>query len=288
MLLVSSDSNLCETIKEILHTHPMDIRIVQDIDQAMEIINIENDRFSCVLFDINETFLAQKNMFHHHKIQIKVPIMAIMHDNRIDPLLREFLVDVEALILKNNLTEQLELSLDLLLSRFSKHTEYREAYEFSLNGICSHKMLYDINGNPYDCQYLHVNDAYESVTGLKREMIIGKTIRELFPSEAAQGIISEYSALLRKNRNTSQEVYFAPLDNWFSISVSGAHNALFTVFTENITERKNAQIALSGMEYHFRSIVDSGVALIWTSALDKKCDYFNLPLAAVYRKKTRG
>jgi len=277
MLLVSSDSNLCETIKTILKTRLIEVQVVKDIRQAMELFDAEPDRFSCVLCDIDDNFIAQHDTYHHHKFHKNVPLLAILHENKLDPLLKEILVDASSLVFKNNLAEQLEISLDILLSRVTKYIEYQVAYEFSLNGICSHKMLYDINGNPFDCQYLHVNNAYESVTGLKREMIIGHTIRDIFPADAAQGIIDEYSSMLMENRTINQEVFFEPLDNWFSISVSEAQNDIFTVFVENITERKNAQVALAHMEDHFRSIVDSGVALIWTAGLDKQCDYFNRP-----------
>lgn len=41
--------------------------------------------------------------------------------------------------------------------------------------------------------------------------------------------------------------------------------------------RKEAENALRESEIHFRTLADSGQALIWTSGLDKKCNYFNQP-----------
>lgn len=41
--------------------------------------------------------------------------------------------------------------------------------------------------------------------------------------------------------------------------------------------RKKAEETMRESELHFRTLADSGQALIWTSGLDKKCNYFNQP-----------
>ncbi len=45
----------------------------------------------------------------------------------------------------------------------------------------------------------------------------------------------------------------------------------------DINERKLAEAALRESEQYFRTLADGGSALIWTSGLDKGCDYFNQP-----------
>ncbi|MFA6671020.1 MAG: PAS domain S-box protein [Methanoculleus sp.] len=49
---------------------------------------------------------------------------------------------------------------------------------------------------------------------------------------------------------------------------------------QDITDQKEAEEALRESELHFRTLADSGQALIWTSGLDAKCDYFNEPWLA--------
>jgi len=46
-------------------------------------------------------------------------------------------------------------------------------------------------------------------------------------------------------------------------------------FNTNITDRKQVEEKLADSEFHFRTLADSGQALIWTSETDKKCNYFN-------------
>jgi len=43
----------------------------------------------------------------------------------------------------------------------------------------------------------------------------------------------------------------------------------------DITDVKELEITLRESEMHFRTLADSGEALIWTSGIDKKCNYFN-------------
>ncbi|MFA6673443.1 MAG: PAS domain S-box protein, partial [Methanoculleus sp.] len=49
---------------------------------------------------------------------------------------------------------------------------------------------------------------------------------------------------------------------------------------QDITDQKEAEEALRESEWHFRTLADSGQALIWTSGLDANCDYFNEPWLA--------
>ncbi len=54
--------------------------------------------------------------------------------------------------------------------------------------------------------------------------------------------------------------------------------ALRTQYLESeIAQRKKAEEALIESEGHYRTLADFGQALIWTSGIDKQCDYFNKP-----------
>ena len=48
-------------------------------------------------------------------------------------------------------------------------------------GVALCEIILDEDGKPYDYRYLYVNPAFEKLTGLKRENIMGRTVLELFP-----------------------------------------------------------------------------------------------------------
>jgi PAS domain S-box-containing protein len=51
----------------------------------------------------------------------------------------------------------------------------------------------------------------------------------------------------------------------------------FASIWTDITESRRTEQRLRDSEQHYRTLADSGTALIWTSGLDGQCDYFNQP-----------
>jgi len=49
------------------------------------------------------------------------------------------------------------------------------------------------------------------------------------------------------------------------------------VVLSDISENKRAEVALAESELRYRTLADSGQALIWTAGPDKQCEYFNQP-----------
>jgi len=58
-----------------------------------------------------------------------------------------------------------------------------------------------------------------------------------------------------------------------SRQIKNTHEGLF----KEIEERKRTELLLRESEQHFRTLANSGSTLIWTSGLDKLCNYFNEP-----------
>ncbi|WP_295008513.1 PAS domain S-box protein [uncultured Dechloromonas sp.] len=66
---------------------------------------------------------------------------------------------------------------------------------------------------------------------------------------------------------------------WRSVLLHGESGEVVGALSsgEDITARRAAEEGLRESEQHFRTLANSGSALIWTSTPDKLCDYFNDP-----------
>ncbi|MCX7904258.1 MAG: PAS domain-containing protein, partial [Caloramator sp.] len=49
------------------------------------------------------------------------------------------------------------------------------------NAFAYHKIILDENNKPIDYEYIYVNTAFEELTGLKRQDVLGKTVKQIIP-----------------------------------------------------------------------------------------------------------
>ncbi|RQD76070.1 MAG: hybrid sensor histidine kinase/response regulator [Candidatus Syntrophonatronum acetioxidans] len=82
-----------------------------------------------------------------------------------------------------------------------------------------HQVVFDGEGNPRDYIFLEVNPAFEEMTGLFRDRIIGERVSEIFAREEYRSY--EWQDLYRKlnpfSRRNSLEKYFKSLDSWYQV-----------------------------------------------------------------------
>jgi len=59
--------------------------------------------------------------------------------------------------------------------------QYRGLFESMHEAFLLGEMIFDAEGKPCDWRYLDVNPCFETIYGLKREQVVGKTYREMLP-----------------------------------------------------------------------------------------------------------
>ncbi len=139
--------------------------------------------------------------------------------------------------------------------------KYRSLFQNMIDGFAYCKMIYDDQGKPVDFEYLEVNDAFERLTGLKKESVLGKRVTEAIPEikEANPELFNIYGRVAQTGKEEKIEVYFKPLRIWLSISVYSPRKDYFAAVFENITERKKAEEALKHSENRYRSLFENGI-----------------------------
>jgi PAS domain S-box-containing protein len=130
--------------------------------------------------------------------------------------------------------------------------------------------------------------SYNTIAALhmngKPEDFAGKSIYSLFPKEDAEFYMDRIKkAMNSESRLEYEDKVELPTEvKWFHsvftrIQDSGNQVIGVQIISTEITEQKKIENALHESEIHFRTLANSGQALIWTSGIDKKCNYFNQP-----------
>ena len=132
---------------------------------------------------------------------------------------------------------------------------YRSLFDNMLEGYAHCKMVFE-DGEAQDFIYLDVNQAFETLTGLKN--VIGKKVSEVIPGlrESNQELLDVYGRVAQTGNPEKLETYVEPLGIWFSVSVYSTERDHFVAVFDNITERKNAEELHRQAEHRYRSLFE--------------------------------
>ncbi len=121
--------------------------------------------------------------------------------------------------------------------------EYSSLFSNMIDGFAYCQMIFDEVGKPIDFVYLQINDEFERITGLKRDVVVGKKVTEAIPgiNEANPELFEIYGRVASTCQKEKIEVFFKPLRLWLSISVYCPNKGYFAAVFEDITAHKAAE-----------------------------------------------
>ncbi len=107
-------------------------------------------------------------------------------------------------------------------------------------GIAYHKIILNKKGEPIDYRILEINDTFEEFTGLKRERVLGKTVKEIYPLIDKEPFdwIGIYGKTAMHGGEMEFEQYFQSQKQWYKIKVVSPEKSFFLTYVQNITEEK--------------------------------------------------
>lgn len=117
---------------------------------------------------------------------------------------------------------------------------YRTLFDSMNEGAVLHDLVFDENDQPVDYVLRDVNKAFTRILGITREQAIGFTGSQVYGT-GDPPFLEEFGRVALTGIPENVELYFAPMEKYFSISLySPGPNQFATVFTD-ITERRKRE-----------------------------------------------
>jgi PAS domain S-box-containing protein len=147
---------------------------------------------------------------------------------------------------------------------------YRTLIDKMVNGFALHEIICDEAGKPCDYRFIEVNSAFEKMTGLKAEKIVGKSVLEILPQTESYWI-DNFGKVALTGESVQIEDYAREFDKYFEVLAYSTQKGQFaTVFTDR-TERRKAKEAMQLTQF---AIDRSSDASFWMGS-DARFIYVN-------------
>jgi diguanylate cyclase (GGDEF)-like protein/PAS domain S-box-containing protein len=118
---------------------------------------------------------------------------------------------------------------------------YKSIIERSPAGYSYHKIILDENNHPCDYEFIDVNIAFETITGLKRSDILGKNVSEVLPViiKSEFNWIKFYGNTAINGESEEFEQFSEPLKRWYRVNVYSPEKYYFITYFTDITKEKS-------------------------------------------------
>ena len=125
-------------------------------------------------------------------------------------------------------------------ARRESEEKYRTLFREMLDGFALHEILCDGQGNPADYRFLAINPAFERMTGLKAQDVLGQTVLEVLPGTERYWI-ETYGKVALSGEPIVFENYSAELKKHFQVTAFRPAPNQFAGIFADITERKRLE-----------------------------------------------
>ncbi len=150
--------------------------------------------------------------------------------------------------------EQLRIRAEGALRSSEEH--YRSLFDGMTEGFGLHEIICDEQGKPCDYRFLEVNPAFEKLTGLQREDVIGKRLKEVLPDDDPHWI-EAFGAVALGGNPVHFENYSPSLKQHYEVYAYRPAPYQFAVLFMNVTERKQVDEKLRASEQRYRTLFAS-------------------------------
>jgi PAS domain S-box-containing protein len=139
-----------------------------------------------------------------------------------------------------SITNQLKTIPALTDAEYAEN--YRGMFSSMSEGLGLHELIYDADGKAIDYKFLDVNPAFERLTGLSKQEIVGRTHNECLPQDNPIWL-ERFSEVVRSGVPDKFEAHSA-LDRYYKVFAYKYADHKFGVIFSDITEDKRASAHL--------------------------------------------
>lgn len=151
-----------------------------------------------------------------------------------------FDVEVSVQYLEDEKGGQLVIFLRDITTIRKTQQDYRTLFREMLDGFALHEIICDDAGKPVNYRFLAVNPAFEHMTGLKGEDILGKTVLEVLPG-LEPAWIENYGKVALTGEPILFENESVELGKYFKVTAYCPSPMQFVCIFSDVTERKQAE-----------------------------------------------
>lgn len=146
---------------------------------------------------------------------------------------------------------------------------YRSLFDSMTEGFALQEVIFSREGEPSDCRFLDVNPAFEQLVGLRRDALIGKTVRQVLPNDEP-GWTHVYGRIALNGESAHFTRISQTSGRSFEVfAYSPASGQVACIFLDT-TDKRRAEAALSASQERLRLATDA--AQLGTFDVDFKTD----------------
>jgi two-component system, NarL family, sensor histidine kinase UhpB len=133
--------------------------------------------------------------------------------------------------------------------------QFQQLFCEMMQGAAFHEMIYDDKGKAVDYRTLDINKAYESIMGISREQIIGKSASSFLPDSELRKWLDIFSPVAEGEGRRNYKQYSQLNDKYFEGVVFSPKPGYFWVTFSDFTKRRFAERTLQKSEEKWRKLV---------------------------------